>query len=62
LRKLLWFREGGETSERQWRDILGVMRAQRGNLDLSYLRDWARRLALTELYERATRESVGDTQ
>jgi hypothetical protein len=24
LRKMLWFREGGEVSDRQWRDILGM--------------------------------------
>jgi hypothetical protein len=53
LRKMLWFREGGEVSDRQWRDILGVLRAQQGSLDLSYLRDWAVRLALTDLLDRA---------
>jgi hypothetical protein len=56
LRKMLWFREGGEVSDRQWRDILGVLRAQQGSLDLAYLRDWAVRLALTDLLDRATAE------
>jgi hypothetical protein len=56
LRKMLWFREGGEVSERQWRDILGVLRAQQGSLDLRYLHDWAVRLALTDLLERAKAE------
>jgi hypothetical protein len=56
LRKMLWFREGGEVSDRQWRDILGVLRAQQGSLDLPYLRDWAVRLALTDLLGRATAE------
>ena len=56
LRKLLWFREGGEISDRQWRDILGVLRAQRDNLDLAYLRDWAVYLTLTDLLDRATAE------
>jgi hypothetical protein len=56
LRKMLWFREGGEVSDRQWRDILGVLRAQQGSLNLAYLRDWAARLALTDLLDRATAE------
>ena len=54
LRKMLWFREGGEVSDRQWCDILGVLRAQQGSLDLTYLRDWAVRLALTDLLDRAS--------
>jgi hypothetical protein len=53
LRKLLWFREGGEVSERQWRDVLGVLRAQQGNLDDAYLQEWARRLGIADLLERA---------
>jgi hypothetical protein len=56
LRKMLWFREGGEASDRQWRDILGVLRAQQGNLDLAYLRNWAIRLVLTDLLDRAMAE------
>lgn len=57
LRKLLWYREGGEVSERQWRDVLGVLRGQSGELDQEYLRDWAVRLGLTTLLERAIAES-----
>ena len=62
LRKLLWFREGGEISDRQWRDILGVLRAQQGSLDLAYLRAWAVRLALTDLLGRATAEVGADAE
>lgn len=56
LAKLDWFRMGGEASERQWRDILGVLKTQQGRLDIAYLRQWARALDLTELMERALHE------
>ena len=53
---MLWFRDRGEVSDRQWRDILGVLRMQHGSLDMVYLRDWAVRLALTNLLDRAAAE------
>lgn len=59
LRKLLWFRDGGEVSDRQWRDILGVLRAQRGNLDEAYLQQWGKSLGVYALLDRARAESVG---
>jgi hypothetical protein len=58
LRKLLWFRDGGGVSERQWRDVLGILRAQRGGLDLAYLRDWAKQLGLPGLLDRAMEEAA----
>jgi len=36
-----WYRLGGEVSERQWRDILGVLKTRTGELDLGYLEKWA---------------------
>ena len=56
LAKLDWFRLGDEMSERQWRDILGVLKTQRGHLDTTYLRHWAQELDLTDLMERALQE------
>jgi hypothetical protein len=53
LRKLLWFREGGCVSEKQWRDVVGVLRISQNTLDSSYLDSWAVRLNLTELLTRA---------
>jgi hypothetical protein len=56
LAKLEWFRLGGEVSERQWRDILGVMKTQQFALDRDYLRQWAEALAVSDLMERALQE------
>lgn len=53
LHKLRWFRDGGEVSERQWGDILGVLRVQAGNLDLDHMRRWAAVLGVADLLERA---------
>lgn len=52
LRKLEWYRRGGETSERQWRDVVGVVYAQSSRLDRVYLRAWAARLGVPDLIER----------
>jgi hypothetical protein len=57
LAKLDWYRQGGETSERQWRDVLGLLKVQRGALDLVYLRDAAAELKISDLLERALKEA-----
>jgi hypothetical protein len=56
LAKLDWFRLGGEVSERQWRDILGVLKTQQASIDVDYLRQWAQSLGITDLIERALKE------
>ena len=56
LAKLDWFRIGGEVSERQWRDIIGVLKTQSSDLDVDYLREWAKSLGVTDLLERALNE------
>ena len=53
LRKLLWFQAGGESSAHQFRDVVEVLRAQRGQLDETYLAKWARHLDLEPLLARA---------
>lgn len=60
LQKLRWYRKGGETSERQWRDILGIIRVQAQNLDRDYLRVNAPVLGVAELLARALRETAGE--
>ena len=48
LAKLVWYRAGGATSERQVSDIRGIISAQSDRLDRGYLDDWARRLGLED--------------
>jgi hypothetical protein len=57
LSKLEWYRMGGEVSERQWRDILGVLKTRSGELDLDYLHKWASELKVSDLLDRALKES-----
>jgi hypothetical protein len=58
LSKLEWYRMGGEVSERQWRDILGVLKTCEGELDLEYLRQWAKELKVSDLLERSLKETT----
>ncbi len=44
LNKLRWYRFGGETSERQWNDLRGIVRVSGARLDLASLNEWASRL------------------
>lgn len=44
LNKLRWRR--GSQSEKQWRDVLGVLKVQAQKLDLGYMRQWADELNL----------------
>ena len=53
LNKLEWYRMGGEVSDRQWNDILGVLKVQGTALDMDYLQRWAANLNVTDLLERA---------
>jgi hypothetical protein len=57
LSKLEWYRMGGEVSDRQWRDVLGVLKTRQGDLDLDYMRKWAGELKVSDLLERALAES-----
>ena len=56
LSKLRWYRLGGEVSERQWKDVLGIFLFQ-PVLDLDYLSRWAENLSISGLLEKAIQES-----
>lgn len=53
LRKLQWYRLGGETSERQWTDVLGIVKEQGDRLDREYMSRWAGDLGVSDLLEKA---------
>jgi hypothetical protein len=58
LSKLRWYRLGGEVSDRQWSDVLGVARAQAGRLDLAYLRRWSSEQGTLDLLERVLAQAA----
>jgi hypothetical protein len=57
LHKLIWYKLGNEISDRQWGDILGVLRVQGDLLDQKYLEYWADILDVLKLLSRALKEA-----
>jgi hypothetical protein len=55
LQKLLWGK--ASRSEKQWRDVLGVLKVQCETLDYSYLTDWADELGLLDSLTQALTQS-----
>lgn len=56
LAKLEWYRLGEERSERQWSDVLGVLRTSAEMIDRPYLLRHAKTLGILDLLERALNE------
>lgn len=52
LAKLVWYRMGGEQSDRQWNDVRGIRAVQGKALDQAYMQQWARELKVDDLLER----------
>lgn len=59
LGKLRWYRDGGEVSDRQWNDITGLI-ATNPELDFDYTRNWAARLRVEDLLDRAIADVARD--
>jgi hypothetical protein len=57
LHKLRWYAMGSGVSDRQWYDLQGVLRLQAEALDLAYMQQWAERLGLAPLLQRALNEA-----
>lgn len=57
LHKLRWYKMADNYSQKQWRDILGVLKARRKILDFDYLRLWSDYLKLTPELEKALDET-----
>ena len=58
LAKLEWYRMGNEISERQWRDVIGVLKVQGERIDRDYMCRMAAELGVVDLLERALQESA----
>ena len=56
LQKLRWYQLSGQASDRQWRDVIAIVRVQGDRLDREYLRRNAPLLEVSELLERALGE------
>jgi len=57
LQKLRWFRKGGGVSDKQWSDLLSVLKVQADALDYAYLRHWAAELGVDDLLIRALNDA-----
>jgi len=49
INKLKWYEKGNRVSERQWLDVLGVIKVQGNSLDKDYLINWAQKLDIYNL-------------
>ena len=55
INKLLWGKSS--QSQKQWRDVLSIMKDQQESLDYGYIGEWADRFGVTVDYLRATVEA-----
>lgn len=60
LQKLAWYRMGNEVSDRQWRDVMGIILAQEGRLDRTYLQHGAEVRGVSDLLQRALSQAQND--
>lgn len=58
LAKLVWYLKGHRASDRQWSDVLGIIKLQGQQLDRIYLDHWAAQLGIKELLDQAIDEAL----
>ncbi len=56
LHKLEWYRAADHISDRQWSDIISVLKVQGDELDMPYMKNWAKKLGILDLLEKALSE------
>jgi hypothetical protein len=57
MAKVQWYKIGGFVSERQWLDVIGVIKVQGDLLDKKYLKRWSQKLGLAALMQKAFDEA-----
>lgn len=62
LMKLQWYRAGGEVSDRQWSDALGVIKVQGAGLDTAYLHRGATQMEIGDLLAKALEQASLEEQ
>ncbi|GIV17339.1 MAG: hypothetical protein KatS3mg022_2774 [Armatimonadota bacterium] len=55
--KLLWYRQGREVSDRQWRDVVGMLRVLGNSMDRTYLKQFAQQMGVSDLLQKAEAEA-----
>ncbi len=58
LHKLQWFAAGGRVSDRQWSDVVGILRSRRDLLDREYLEKWSAVLGIEDLLRQAEADAI----
>jgi hypothetical protein len=56
LNKLHWYESGGRVTERQWNDVIGIVRVLDKRLDVKYLKNKATKRGVINLLEKALKE------
>lgn len=62
LIKLDWYKLGGQSSEQQWRDVVGVLKVQGEKLNVDYLKHWADELSVLHLLCKALEDAGVEEQ
>jgi hypothetical protein len=57
VRKLEWYRSGGEVSDQQWNDILGIIEVEGDRLDWDYMEGLAAKIGVEDLLNKARAEA-----